>query len=257
MIAKFSFSKSGLTVQFINQSDDNPDSFLWKFGDGSTSVEESPSHTYPADGLYKVKLIVGKGGISYEAGEWVGVNSNPNFYSLDVPISELVNQYLPTNLPPINNLQKESNLLIKKWQLFLQPLVNHELSIVNVHKEVYFEPLENYLIAQLVARDLIINAMNQYLIGVGGKAQDSEGKEIKSVKTGPSEAEWHSSADLFKDLFKSGGPFSMLTSSICSLSHRLRIVIEFCRNLDKNTIPPQVYTKPKIRITSPFDKSRL
>lgn len=260
MIAKFSFSKSGLTVQFTNKSDDNPDSFLWSFGDGQTSAEENPSHTYAAPGLFLVKLVVTKSTIDYEVSSWVGVIDNTESLVLDVPLSQLVNQYIPVNLPSLNNIDLETTLAITKWQLFLQPLVNHELNITNVYNEVYYTPLENYLIAQLVARDLILIAMNQYVLGVGLKSQgDSEenGQEVKAIKTGPSEAEWHSSADLWKEIFRSGGPFSVLTDSICDLSHRLRITLTFCRKLSHSPVPPQVYTKPKTIITSPFDKSRL
>jgi gliding motility-associated-like protein len=43
------------TVQFINQST-NADSYLWEFGDGSTSTQINPSHKYVVDGTYSIKL---------------------------------------------------------------------------------------------------------------------------------------------------------------------------------------------------------
>ncbi|HUH33586.1 MAG TPA: gliding motility-associated C-terminal domain-containing protein, partial [Daejeonella sp.] len=42
-------------VQFLNNSTD-ADSYLWDFGDGSTSTEESPSHEYTAFGEYNITL---------------------------------------------------------------------------------------------------------------------------------------------------------------------------------------------------------
>jgi gliding motility-associated-like protein len=45
------------TVKFINTST-GPTSQYWDFGDGDTSTAFSPVHTYPADGLYHVRLIV-------------------------------------------------------------------------------------------------------------------------------------------------------------------------------------------------------
>lgn len=44
-----------LTVQFYNESTDAV-SYAWDFGDGGTSTEESPSHTYTAAGTYSVSL---------------------------------------------------------------------------------------------------------------------------------------------------------------------------------------------------------
>ena len=45
-----------LTVQFTNLSLGDVSGWLWSFGDGQTSTEENPSHTYTADGVYTVSL---------------------------------------------------------------------------------------------------------------------------------------------------------------------------------------------------------
>jgi PKD repeat protein len=44
------------TVQFIDQSDGMPTSWKWDFGDGVTSTEQNPSHTYQKEGTYTVSL---------------------------------------------------------------------------------------------------------------------------------------------------------------------------------------------------------
>ena len=54
-IAKFTYSKNGLTVKFINSST-NAQSYKWEFGDGQTSTETNPSHTYTNYETYSVKL---------------------------------------------------------------------------------------------------------------------------------------------------------------------------------------------------------
>lgn len=61
--ADFDFTESGLTVLFENLSEAelNPGQtidYLWDFGDGNTSTEENPSHTYATDGEYEVSLSV-------------------------------------------------------------------------------------------------------------------------------------------------------------------------------------------------------
>jgi PKD repeat protein len=47
-----------LTVQFTDKSINSPTSWIWTFGDGSTSTEQNPSHTYLNAGIYSVKLKV-------------------------------------------------------------------------------------------------------------------------------------------------------------------------------------------------------
>ena len=52
-----------LTIQFSNDSTGVISDYAWDFGDGTTSSEESPSHTYTTEGIYTVTLTVsGPGG---------------------------------------------------------------------------------------------------------------------------------------------------------------------------------------------------
>jgi PKD repeat protein len=52
-----------LTIQFTNQSQGQIDSYEWAFGDGETSTEQSPAHTFGSPGNFTVKLTVtGSGG---------------------------------------------------------------------------------------------------------------------------------------------------------------------------------------------------
>lgn len=43
-------------VQFTDQSSNAPTSWLWNFGDGTTSTQQNPSHAYTASGVYDVTL---------------------------------------------------------------------------------------------------------------------------------------------------------------------------------------------------------
>lgn len=60
-VAEFIVSTDGLKVSFINASSD-PDgdvlSYLWDFGDGTTSQEQDPVHTYESVSTFTVKLTV-------------------------------------------------------------------------------------------------------------------------------------------------------------------------------------------------------
>jgi PKD repeat protein len=61
-IANFTYSgaTSGatpLTLAFADTSANSPTSWLWDFGDGTTSSLQSPSHTYTTNGVFTVTLI--------------------------------------------------------------------------------------------------------------------------------------------------------------------------------------------------------
>ncbi|MDD3687988.1 MAG: PKD domain-containing protein, partial [Bacteroidales bacterium] len=51
-------AKRGDTVRFVDVSYPAPGNFLWSFGDGITSVEETPLHVYFVEGIFQVGLMV-------------------------------------------------------------------------------------------------------------------------------------------------------------------------------------------------------
>ena len=53
--ARFDAAIDGMTVTFTNMSKD-AETFAWEFGDGQTSTEKDPVHTYAEAGTYTVKL---------------------------------------------------------------------------------------------------------------------------------------------------------------------------------------------------------
>lgn len=50
-----------LEVRFTDLSTGNPTSWSWSFGDGGTSIQQHPTHTYSAPGSYTVSLTVSNG----------------------------------------------------------------------------------------------------------------------------------------------------------------------------------------------------
>ena len=48
----------GMTWQFIDESWGNPESWVWEFGDGTTSDEQNPIHEYAEEGVYDVCLTI-------------------------------------------------------------------------------------------------------------------------------------------------------------------------------------------------------
>ncbi len=58
-LAQFSYMDQGNgQFQFTDQSLNDPDAWQWDFGDGTSSTEQNPSHTYTAPGDYTVCLVV-------------------------------------------------------------------------------------------------------------------------------------------------------------------------------------------------------
>jgi PKD repeat protein len=56
--AAFATSISGRTVKFTDKSTGSPTSYLWDFGDKSTSKDKNPTHKYSKAGKYTVSLTV-------------------------------------------------------------------------------------------------------------------------------------------------------------------------------------------------------
>ena len=54
--ADVTLGASPLTVNFTDQSSWQPSSWVWDFGDGSSSTQQNPSHTYASPGAYTVVL---------------------------------------------------------------------------------------------------------------------------------------------------------------------------------------------------------
>ena len=73
----FTVDDSTLSVQFTDQSTGDPTAWLWSFGDGSTSSEQNPSHTYAAADVYDVTLQASNAGGTGSVTLQVTVGSAP------------------------------------------------------------------------------------------------------------------------------------------------------------------------------------
>ena len=56
-ITSFTWTTNNLEFSFEDLSQNNPDSWIWSFGDGNTSMDQNPTYTYAAPGTYEVCLI--------------------------------------------------------------------------------------------------------------------------------------------------------------------------------------------------------
>jgi subtilisin family serine protease len=102
--AGFSYTISGLTVNFTDESSDvdgNIVGWYWDFGDASNSTGENPTHTYAADGTYTVILTVTDNGgatdsIYHDVMVSNGFNTAPTA-SFTVTTSELTATFTDTS----------------------------------------------------------------------------------------------------------------------------------------------------------------
>ncbi|MCW5909034.1 MAG: PKD domain-containing protein [Chitinophagales bacterium] len=73
----FAYAANGV-VNFTDASDGYPTSWAWTFGDGGTSTQQNPSHTYAANGNYNVCLTAtNAGGSSVQVCKQVTITNIP------------------------------------------------------------------------------------------------------------------------------------------------------------------------------------
>ena len=58
LVVGFSYEEDGLTVQFNDESTGTISTIEWDFGDGTTSNELNPNHTYSEPGNYTVTVTI-------------------------------------------------------------------------------------------------------------------------------------------------------------------------------------------------------
>lgn len=99
------------TFKFIDESQNNPDQWVWDFGDGSGSSERNPSHTYADTGLYKVTLkVINQSGCFTTSFKNVRINGVPGY--LFVP-----NSFIPGSESSELRQFKAKGSGIKSWRM--------------------------------------------------------------------------------------------------------------------------------------------
>ena len=226
---------------------------VWDFGDdtGGISGDSSPKHIYEASGYYTVtlKLISTDGSIVATRDKLVIVSEYSHTH-LTGSIYNLIDKYIPSNLS-LEMTQEEKEVYINKWQLYIQPLVNHEIPLEEYSNELYYEGLENQLIMELAAYDYLYikiesmliqtaNQLNQLSIvtetSEGEASETTERDRIKQITTGPTEVQYYDSVtESISTLYKSyatatapGGILDDLRKNLCMLAQRIEIFLPFC-----------------------------
>ena len=237
--------------------------FDWDFGDDKGSVYDikQPTYTYEKSGFYTVVLnITDSSGLNITSSKQVIVNIDSNT-NLSDSIYNLINHYIPSEISKGMTLQ-EKELYINKWQLYIQPLVNHDIPLNKYNDELMYEALENQLIMELAAWDYLnvkllnlLTSTGEYLsqltstkeqAGDGSSLPEQvRGDRIKQITTGPTEVQYYdmlsdSTSNLWKTFSRAlqpGGLIDELKKNLCMLSERLDIYLPFCDRHNNLVIP--------------------
>jgi extracellular elastinolytic metalloproteinase len=106
-MAEFTFETDNQNVQFEDLST-GADSWFWDFGDGTTSTEQNPEHSFPGSGEYLVTLTVTNAGCSVSYQQEVSIISSV------IGVGETVEQFVL--LPSIGNGTFEVAAQLKETQ---------------------------------------------------------------------------------------------------------------------------------------------
>lgn len=229
--------------------------YHWEFGDGNTSSEENPVHTYIEPIFYEVTLTTTNPGLNpSSSATLLNLTGAPNpIVFNDIP--KIIDLYTPTAIVGTIKNHAQKQFLISKWQCYLQPLLfNPTVSSFNTYNVNSYPPLANSLIAKLVVIDIIEMEATAFLIDTANSgntntqsientiANSSGG--VKSIETGPTKVERYENKDIssnsekvanlaktYQSLITSGGVLDQLKSSACQDSQRIQVYLPMCGQL--------------------------
>lgn len=246
--AYFNYVTDGLAVTFQNLSTgiQSTSTYSWEFGDGDTSTDKNPAHTYSGAGFFVVKLTITTGTESSSVEIQIGVAATGKPAPSNLSILDMIKTSIPAGVTL--NASTAVNY-IRKWQDFIFPIVDTPTDSSEKYLELCYTPLANQLIAELTCIDLIIDGANSFLISQGNQTGAS-GKELKKITTGPAESEWFSGSEIWAEVMKGGGAFEQIQKHACELASQLRVALDFCPALPRNPVVPSVlYNTKSIDIT--------
>lgn len=157
-IAEFTFINNNYDVSFMNTST-HATSYHWDFGDGQTSIDSNPTHTYTGNGIFDVELIAidscdtdttiiqvninGNAGInSLNKNEFVLKNLNNDTYTIE----NIKNEDFQLSIMDINGklMTSKSSFSSKHtFDLSSYPKGMYYITLQNTNKSVVFKIVKN------------------------------------------------------------------------------------------------------------------
>ena len=280
MVVDFNYATVGLKVTFENLSTRVPSDYTyhWDFGDNTQSTLNNPTHEFDKPGFYKVILVV-KDPASNTVGsseQRVPVTDKAKTH-LSGSIYQLIDTYIAENIFGVVTTSTNRQF-IEKWQLYLQPLVNHCIPLQEYNNEMYYEALENQLIMELAAYDFMsvqvanmVKAQAQSILennttssSGGSEPPDGYQGDVKKIQTGPTQVEYFNpnedESDLASNIIKALGPgglLDMMKENLCMLAGRLDIYLPICERPTRVVVPKAVNKRIKGPLSGPDPFSLL
>lgn len=280
MVVDFNYATVGLKVTFENLSTGVPSDYTyhWDFGDNTQSTLNNPTHEFDKPGFYKVTLLVKDPALNTvgSSEQRVPVTDKAKTH-LSGSIYQLIDTYIPENIFGVVTTSTKRQF-IEKWQLYLQPLVNHCIPLQEYNNEMYYEALENQLIMELAAYDFMsvqvanmVKAQAQSILennttSSSGGSEPSDGYQgdVKKIQTGPTQVEYFNpnedESDLASNIIKALGPgglLDMMKENLCMLAGRLDIYLPICERPTRVVVPKAVNKRIKGPLSGPDPFSLL
>jgi len=160
-LANFNFSANDLDVNFTDMSS-GATSWYWDFGDGNTSTQQNPNHTYSSQSVFNVQLYIENEMLSWDEVSHVvtlpplaiGESTINNYYVYPNPSNGLVTLYFDAILQheTLQIFNPFGQLILEKQDQNGDKLL---LDLSDFEKGVYFIKLSNVKNPMLVK--LILN----------------------------------------------------------------------------------------------------
>lgn len=146
-VVDFNSTSNGLTVEFTDVSS-GALSWLWDFGDNTTSTLQNPSHTYATDGDYEVKLYIENDILSWNETTKT-INATLSVYALNGldfsyypnPVSDVLNLSFQDNQKDVNvSIYNTLGQLVEKK--YYKNSSDVTLNIKNLMPSIYLVTIE-------------------------------------------------------------------------------------------------------------------
>ncbi len=154
-------------VKFVDNSYD-AETYLWDFGDGTTSSEKNPWHKYDAEGIYKIKLIV----TSKDGCIDSSIYETPIVVDFKNGFIMFANAFRWNKSGPTGGYWTEGAIDNNVFRPFLQNVAEYKLIIYNRWGEQIYESNDFYKGWDGYFKNNVLAAQGVYVYKVTGKYID-------------------------------------------------------------------------------------
>lgn len=220
-LTDFIFSVSGNTVSFqLTDSDSTGNSYFWEFGDGATSTQFYPIHTYNAAGTYNVSLTrSGTDTCFTSKSVTIEASVDTSTYIISGEIKASANS-LDNGIVSLYEINSQITYLTKLtisqvdtgYYSFSVPMGHYLIQAVPGSNSAYFSTHEATYSGN------VIDWQNGWYVSVNGHVTANI-ELVATATTGPENTTWNTGTDTISGSVSSGG--STLKTTAGSIENAL------------------------------------